>query len=221
MSRRLPLILLTGLGADARLFAAQRRAFPGLITPAWIPPERKESLAAYARRLARQCDPGGPCLVGGCSLGGMLAQEMAAQLDARACLLISSIRGPEQLPWRYRVCRPMAGVVTHALRGLPWACRQLERRAGRWLSLPQQALAEQGADSDPRFVQWAAWAVLGWQGAAALSIPVVQIHGSRDHVLPHRLTRPDVLIPGAGHVLPVTHPEVVNAFLQAQWERFG
>lgn len=221
MSSQLPLILVSGLAADARLFAAQREAIPELITPAWIRPKDRESLGEYARRLAAACDPGGPCLVGGCSLGGMLAQEMARYLQARACLLISSIRSPGQLPWRYRMFRPAAGLATQVLRGLPWASRQLQRRLGKRLTPQQLALLEQGAEADGQFVRWAAWAILRWQPGPKLAIPVVHIHGTRDHVLPHRLTQPDLLIPGAGHVLPVTHPAEVNAFLLAQRERFG
>jgi hypothetical protein len=70
MSSQLAMILLSGMGADDRLFRAQKEAFPDVITPAWIHPAKRESLPAYARRLAAKIDPGGPCLVGGCSLGG-------------------------------------------------------------------------------------------------------------------------------------------------------
>ena len=54
-----------------------------------------------------------------------------------------------------------------------------------------------------------------------LGIPVVHLHGDRDRVLPASLTRPDVLVPGGGHVLPLTHPETVNEFLRSQMEKYG
>ena len=46
-----------------------------------------------------------------------------------------------------------------------------------------------------------------------MSIPVRQIHGDRDHVLPHTRTTPDRLVHGGGHLLPMTHAEEVNTFL--------
>jgi pimeloyl-ACP methyl ester carboxylesterase len=50
---------------------------------------------------------------------------------------------------------------------------------------------------------------------------VRHIHGDRDHLLPHRLTQPDVLVPGAGHLMVMTHPEAVNDFLREGMERYG
>src|SRR5687767_14399988 len=61
VSDPVPLILLPGMAADGRLFAPQRAAFPQLVVPAWIDPLPRESLRAYAARLARRVDPGRPC----------------------------------------------------------------------------------------------------------------------------------------------------------------
>ena len=41
----LPLILLSGMGADERVFQRQREAFPDLVVPKWITPDPQESLA--------------------------------------------------------------------------------------------------------------------------------------------------------------------------------
>lgn len=221
MSSQLPLILLAGMGADHRLFQAQSNAFPNVTTPAWIPPQPRESLPSYARRLAAEIDPGGPCFLGGCSLGGMLALEVARHLQARACLLISSIRSPDELPLRYRMLRPLAGIATQPLRLLPWAARGVQATGRRWMSLQRQILFQQAADADGRFLAWAAWAVLQWTPQPPVNVPIIQIHGTRDRVLPHTLTRPEVLVPGGGHVLPVTHPDLVNQFLRNEMARWA
>jgi pimeloyl-ACP methyl ester carboxylesterase len=221
MSSHLPLILLSGMGADHRLFRAQAEAFANVVTPAWLRPERNESLPNYARRLAAEVDPGGPCLVGGCSLGGMIALEMARYLQARACLLISSIRSPDQPPLRFRMLRPAVRIAAQPLRALPWLGRVVRGIAGPALGAAQQQLLEQLADADGRFLQWATWALLTWTPKPLGDVPIVQIHGTGDHLLPYRLTRPDVLIPGGGHALPITHPREVNTFLAEQMTRFG
>ena len=96
MENTIPLILVPGLGADRRLFQEQSAAFGDLILPDWLEPERDDTLASYARRLAVRVDPGTACFVGGCSLGGMIALEMSRNLDAKACFLISSIRSPSE-----------------------------------------------------------------------------------------------------------------------------
>jgi pimeloyl-ACP methyl ester carboxylesterase len=47
-----------------------------------------------------------------------------------------------------------------------------------------------------------------------LDVPIHQIHGARDRVLPARRTRADVIVPGAGHVLSLAHVDEVNRFLR-------
>jgi thioesterase domain-containing protein len=103
----LPLILLSGMGADERVFALQQRAFPNLIVPRWISPLEDETLTSFAARLARQIDPGGPCFMGGASFGGFVALEMARHLQAKACFLIGSVRSPAELPRRIRILRTL------------------------------------------------------------------------------------------------------------------
>ena len=83
-------VLLTGLGADERLFNAQRAAFPGLVTPRWIAPWPREGLAEYAERFAAEIPISRPLVLGGCSLGGMVAYEMAHVLRPDALVLIAS-----------------------------------------------------------------------------------------------------------------------------------
>src|SRR5687767_12182418 len=100
-----PLILFPGMGADHRLFAAQRVAFPNLVVPPWLAPERDEALADYAARFAATLAHYGPCFIGGSSFGGFVAVEAARHLPIKACLLIGSVRGPAELPRRIRSLR--------------------------------------------------------------------------------------------------------------------
>ncbi len=72
-----PLILLPGLAASREVFEPQRKRFPSLIVPEWPKPDRGETLSQYAERFAASLVPEGPCVLGGLSFGGMLAQEMA------------------------------------------------------------------------------------------------------------------------------------------------
>jgi hypothetical protein len=57
MNTAFQLILLPGLGTDHRLLESQRREFPQLVVPAWIPPRTNESLPDYAARMAETVKP--------------------------------------------------------------------------------------------------------------------------------------------------------------------
>jgi pimeloyl-ACP methyl ester carboxylesterase len=218
-----PLILLSGMGADERVFAAQLEAFPNLTVPTWIPPVGDESLAQYARRFAARVDPSRPCFVGGASFGGFVALEMARHLPAVACFLIGSVRSPAELPWRVRSLRCLAARAPT----VAFSLGVQSVRAGAALFGPLSAPAtraflRQASDADARFLRWASRAVLTWRtDPDPLRVPIHQIHGDRDHVLPARLTRPDVLVPDAGHVLSMTHAEAVHAFLRDRMARYA
>ena len=207
-----PLILLPGMGADARMFAPLRTALPQLVTPNWIEPERNEPLAAYARRLAQTVDPGRPCFVGGASFGGVIALEMSVALKARACFLIGSMRSPDGLPWRLKALRPLTPLTGL----LPWFTWIIPPLVGAAFGPFARDIAQQLAEADARFVRWASKAVLTWKPSPEVAeVLVFQIHGDRDRVFPVGRTRPDCIVPGAGHVLSVTHPAATAEFLLA------
>jgi pimeloyl-ACP methyl ester carboxylesterase len=67
-------------------------------------------------------------------------------------------------------------------------------------------------ESDTGLIRWSMHAILTWQNE---TIPpsVWHIHGTRDEILPVRYTQPTHTIPKAGHMLVMTSPDVVNAFL--------
>ena len=219
---RLPLSLLSGLGADRRLFAPQRAVFDNLVTPDWITPDDGDTLASYAQKMARAVDPHGPCFVGGISMGGMIALEMTRHLDARACFLISSIRSGRELPPRLRALRPLAFLAPVAFAAALLFAHAALKIGGPWLSPLRRSLFEQFTATQRAFLCWASRAILCWQpGYGEISVPVLHIHGDRDHLLPARFTRPDVLVPGGGHLLTLTHPDAVNAFLRDGMARFG
>jgi pimeloyl-ACP methyl ester carboxylesterase len=57
---------------------------------------------------------------------------------------------------------------------------------------------------------------LDWEPSPASSVPappVFQIHGRNDPVLSPRSTKADEIIPDAGHLISLTHPQQVNAFI--------
>ena len=209
-----PLILFSGMGADERVFTPQARAFPNLTVPAWIAPLRNESLPDNAQRFATRIDPKRPCFIGGASFGGMVALEVARHLPrVLGCFLIGSVRSPRELPRHLRALRPVSRFAPH----LAFACLPLTARAA--LSTSDNPMLRQAADADPAFLRWACRAVLTWEPAPHVpSFPIHQIHGDRDPILPSRRTRPDVVVPGACHVLTLSHPQAVNDFIRARMQ---
>jgi len=213
-----PLILIPGMGADGRIFRAQRAVFPQLFVPTWLDPIRNETLVAYARRFAKAIDPRRPCFVGGASFGGVVALEMAAHLNTLGVFLIGSARSPSAMAWPVRAVRPLARLALALPFPLVSSMANMSlRSSGRRSSIATRGLLMQVADADATFLRWGTRAILSWQpSSTAGHVPIHQIHGEKDRVFPARLSQADVIIPGAGHLLSVTHGGEVNRFIAAR-----
>lgn len=213
---RIPLILLPGIGTDARVYSLVQVEFPQLVVPPWIPPLKRETLPEYAARLARAVNPGGPCYIGGLSFGGMVALEMSRHLDARACFLISSIASQRELPYWAWLMSPGAYL-------LPRRSDLIARFTGAALLatlgpiLPRRIhrFCQHLKKTESTLLPWACRAAVSWRATEGPSpCPVHHIHGDADPIFPVRFTRPERVVPGGGHVLPLTHPYVVIDFLR-------
>lgn len=216
-ARRIPLILLSGMGADERVFAPQAAAFENLIVPRWLEPVVGEPLSAFAKRMAEAIDPDAPCFLGGASFGGMVAMEMLPHLNVRAVFLIGSVRRPDELPLAVRMFRPLAFFV----RWLPLELFQIGSRLvrtifGRWMRPHVRILLHQLEQSEASFLRWAISAMLRWRHTDLNvgALPVFQIHGDQDRPIPIGNIQPTEVVQGGGHVISLTHAEQVNAFLR-------
>jgi pimeloyl-ACP methyl ester carboxylesterase len=213
---RADLVLLSGLGTDERLFAAQTRRFPGLRVLPWIEPDRGESLVAYAARQAGVAAGLRPRWIGGCSFGGMLALEIARRVRVEGVFLIGSSRSPDGIaPWIRT-----GGRIARVAPPLLWeAARGSAARLGPVLfrrNPDSAAIAAVSAESVPSsFVRWGAGAILAWPGVGDPGVPVRHVHGDSDAVMPVSLAmpQPERIVRGAGHLLAWTHPDDVNAWL--------
>jgi pimeloyl-ACP methyl ester carboxylesterase len=210
-----PIVLLPGMGTDSRLFQPQARRFPSLMVPPWIEPVTNESLPSYARRMAAAIPRVRPLLLGGVSFGGMLAYEMASVVRPDAVVLIASCRTEAGI-------RPFSRRLAPAVQQLPVRVIDLVKRVAPWviaalprLSKEQQRLcAEMFQDTGSRFLQWAFGAITAWRPSEPHGVPVRQIHGARDPMIPAAVVQADELIPDGGHLINLTHANRVNAFLQ-------
>jgi pimeloyl-ACP methyl ester carboxylesterase len=191
-----------------------RRLVPLLPTATvinWFPPHANETLTGYAGRIAAAI-PARPCIVAGVSFGGIVALEISRRIHPRACILISSIRHPRQLPPWLRFWRMFAG--SHCPQWLK-AIGGLSETFPRAIRTASTARLTKLAGNSGAWHRWATSAVLDWQPDTATSdTPVIQIHGSADRTFPIRYTTPDVVVANGGHVLPLTHADEVAAAMR-------
>jgi pimeloyl-ACP methyl ester carboxylesterase len=218
MSNQSPkLILLPGLGTDERLFERQRSAFPDLWVPPWILPRDDESLADYAARMAeiireRQTEP---IVLGGVSLGGMMACEIARHIKPQAVVLIASCRTRRGIRGFFRAAGHLWPIVpSGAFKVAKFISIPALRMFGELMPEHRRLCAQMFSESDARFMHWAISAILNWNPAPLVQTPVYQIHGAHDRIIPLKCVAPDEILPHGGHLINLTHADAVNAFIQ-------
>lgn len=207
------LYMIPGSATDYRVFAPQLEQFPGITSPHWLPPLKlKESLESYAWRLGEEIDVSRPFILGGVSLGGMIAQQMALSLQPKGLILIATCHTSKALPWTRRVM----GKFTRALPD--FAVRIMLLLLSQGVSLSRlkrrKTYAQMLREMPPRLVRWQSGAATEWKPKTLLTLPVFQIHGEKDPVIPVGNVRPTRVVKGGGHLINVTHESEVNAFIR-------
>lgn len=211
-------VFIPGLGADARVFEEYVKSFPDSVVLEWLSPMPAENLETYARRLARSVTPSPPCIVVGLSFGGMLAPYVAEEVGAGYCVLLASARSGRDFPRWYRAGRFLC-------RWFPWlilmmiALGKCGVRVLNWLPGSKwRSVREQFLGSPTRQMFLFLRMILDWAfenpEVPERKTPLLQIHGEKDRLIPIKNVRPDVVIPGGGHLFLLTHFDAVLPILQ-------
>lgn len=218
MASNVSLVLFPGLAADERLLEPQRALPYEIIAPPWIEPQDDDTLPAYARRVAESNSWPERFIVGGVSFGGMLAAELALVRRPAGVILLGSCLNPEAVPTLYRFVHTMSKLIPDAA-----------VRLGASVSRPfvnffrdigpedERVMTDMTHETPiPRLRRCAAM-VVNWKGVRELPCPRLWIHGENDLVIPLKKLAPDVpelVIPGAGHLVNWTHRDQTNAAIR-------
>ena len=212
-SDSLTVYLFPGQGGDYRLFDSLQLDPDYRIRHIAYPrPERGMSLPEYAHLLSTQIDTTERFALVGVSLGGMFATEIHTRLNPERTILISSAKARTELPGRYRIqrflkiYRIVPGRVSLFFAKILQPLVEPDRR--------HQAATFKAMlrDKDPKFLHRTIRMMLEWERR---DVPpdIVHIHGPKDHTIPIRNVRYDVLVENGSHMIVLTRGAEVSTLV--------
>jgi pimeloyl-ACP methyl ester carboxylesterase len=199
--------ILPGMGATSAMYDAVRRELRfGVNFKNWPEYRGEKSYAEVARRVIEENGISEGDVVGGSSLGGMVALEIARSVKAKAVILIGSAVHPREVQGLLSLLSPLAAVTPISL---------IQTLAGKSDNLVSSMFAE----SYPAFIRAMCEYLRSWQGYQGPAESVYRIHGRKDHVIP--CPAGCDVIEGAGHLLAITHPQETGTFLEKVREQLA
>ena len=201
--------ILPGMGADATMYGGPWRDLDNFIYLDWPVYNGEKTLGEVAEKLIKvhQIEQGD--IVGGSSMGGMVALEIAECLSTPHVVLIGSAMHPDEINPFLTMLAPLAKVTPIKL--------------AQAISGPSvSSLGNIGAimmKADPEFLQAMCVAISKWKGSEFPLSKIARIHGTRDHVIrcPEHCHR----IEGAGHLLAMTHPDECVRWIKLLEQEIG
>jgi pimeloyl-ACP methyl ester carboxylesterase len=197
------LFLISGLGADRRVFEFLDLSGYNLNYVDWIPPQLNEPIEDYAQRLRGQIPVENPILIG-VSFGGMMAVEIGKLIKTEKIILISSAQTKSEFPWYLSLAARLK--IDWLIPASPplWVLLHL---FGIQEKDEKELLANIVRDTDPAFLKWALKKIFSWKNDVCLP-NLIRIHGTDDRLFPNR--KADYLIPRGGHFMIVTKAAEVS-----------
>lgn len=194
-------LILPGMGATASMYNGLRHQVGFRINFVNWPLYRGEtSYAEVAQRVIDENEISEQDIVGGSSLGGMVALEIANIIDTKAVVLIGSAMHSGEVQTLLSLLSPLAVITPMSV---------VQTVAGKQKNL----VSAMFADSDAEFIRAMCSYLRLWKGYRTPTARVYRIHGKKDHVIPCPLTECQV-VNDAGHLVAMTHPREIAAFLE-------
>ena len=206
--------IFSGLGADERVF--QRLDFSDFSVTfvEWITPKHKESIESYTSRLIEQIKTPKPTLIG-LSFGGMIATEVAKQIETKKVILIASAKTRKEIPFYFRLAGNLG-----LQKLMPTKLLKNSNRLTNWLfgassTFDKQQLKQILIDTDPTYLKWAIDKVAKWKNETEVH-NTFHIHGTIDRVLPIRFVDCNKKIENGGHLMILNKADEINEILRQQ-----
>ncbi len=214
------LYLVPGLASDRRIFSKFDPAGHEVKVLELPDLEFGASIHDHARELARAVGKERHVLIG-MSMGGMIVQEMAAITKPELVIIISSWKGPDEMPiWikQLRGTHPERVVSKKFIdRVLPLLYWQMGAETEEDRKLIEQFARE----TPPEKIKMQMNACLNWNGSKEVGPRLIHIHGDNDHLMPIGSIKDAISVKDGGHFMVFNKADRIGEILRKELSAIG
>jgi pimeloyl-ACP methyl ester carboxylesterase len=202
--------LISGLGADKRVFDFVDLSDFKINHVEWVPPLHHESIELYAKRLSEQIKTSQPTIIG-VSFGGMMAVEIAKIIDTDKVILISSAKTRYDIPFYFRMIGQLGinkivpKILFKSINPLTYWFFGVKTDIGKDL------LKKIINDTDEHFLYWAIDQIVNWRNTALLT-NLTHIRGTDDRILPN--SHCDFKVNNGGHLMIIDQGKEISNLIR-------
>jgi len=202
--------LLPGMGADSSMYGAEFRKIDGLTLVDWPEYANEKTLSEVAEKVIRKYQIREGDIVGGSSLGGMVAAEISKYVTLKKIFLIGSSLLPENM-------NPLLRRASLSVDDAPVQKLQKIAKSAAIFSLGHtKNVLEMFSNADGLFMKAMCRAICEWEGCPAPQCSVCKIHGKKDRIIfPEK---DSAIVEKAGHMIAMTHEIPVVKFIRNHLE---
>jgi surfactin synthase thioesterase subunit len=172
----------------------------------------EESIQDYAARICEDIHHENPILLG-VSFGGMIVQEIAKIMDTEKVIIVSSIKTHHELPNRLKMIRDTGAYKLFPVKITENLEEYTKYFFGDFLKKKAELYKVYFSVRSADYMKWAVYNVLHWEQESPLK-NLIHIHGTDDHVFPHKYIENFVPIAHGKHEMILTKAKAISKVLE-------
>jgi len=204
--------LISGLGADHRVFSHLSIKDYSIQHIHWLTPKDSESLSDYASRISSQIRDNNPIIIG-VSFGGILAIEISNILNCERIIIISSAKNSSELPLYYSLAGRLKLYKFIPRFLLNKYTIIISYLFGTQTHEEDTLLKAIINDTDVIFAKWAITRILTWNRPQTNYNNLYHIHGTNDRLIPIKNIKNCINVEDGTHFMIVNKSELINSII--------
>lgn len=207
---------IPGLGLDARIF--QHLSIEGADIEAFdhIEPTSDEAWQDYIGRYTAHVGCLGDCYLMGHSMGGIIAQEMAARTPIKGIILVSTIAAAGELPPTLAIMRSLPAyqlLLREVVKRTYWLWGEKD---GYNTADERQIYYDMTDKLSDYYFRWSVQQLVHWTiDPESITCPILRLHGTADRVFAHKYIslHNTNLIAGGSHIMIKSMPSTLSPII--------